>query len=193
MRCLRMIYHQSIGIVMMAMLCCFSACTKGGEKPIIDAVSDRSAMPILVADSVSTLVSDSGITRYRIKAVRWEMYDKAKPAHWKFPKGIYLEKFNEALEVEASLEADSAYYNEEAQVWRLDGNVHALNLEGERFETPQLFWEQKKERIYSDSVITIHRETSTITGIGFESNQEMTKYTIQKPTGYFPIKEDTER
>ncbi len=181
---------QSIVIVLMTVLCCFASCAGRNDKPMIDAVVDRAAMPILVADTVSTLISDSGITRYRIKAARWEMYDKAQPAHWKFPKGLYLEKFNEALEVEASLESDSAYYDEEAQIWRLDGNVHAMNLQGERFETPQLFWEQKKERIYSDSVITIHRETSTITGIGFESNQEMTKYTIRKPTGYFPIKED---
>ncbi len=175
---------------MVAMLCCFVSCGGGGDKPMVGAVEDRAAMPMLVADSVATLISDSGITRYRINALRWEVYDKAKPAHWKFPKGLYLEKFNEALEVEASLESDSAYYDEDAQIWRLDGNVHAMNLQGERFETPQLFWEQKTERIYSDSVIVIHRETSTITGIGFESNQEMTKYTIRKPTGYFPIKED---
>ncbi len=183
-------YTKSIVTLLVAMLCCLSSCGSDGEKPMVDAVLDRAAMPMLVADSVSTLISDSGITRYRIKTARWEVYDKAQPSHWKFPNGIYLEKFNEELEVEASLEADSAYYDEEAQIWRLDGNVHALNLEGERFETQQLFWEQKKERIYSDSVITIHRETSTITGIGFESNQEMTKYTIKKPTGFFPIKED---
>ncbi len=191
---MRITYHQSIAVITMAVLCCFlsSLASCGGKeaRSMVDAIADRAAMPMLVADSVSTLISDSGITRYRIKAARWEVYDKAQPSYWRFPQGIYLEKFNEALEVEASLEADSAYYNEDAQVWRLDGNVHAMNLEGERFETPQLFWEQKQERIYSDSVITIHRETSTITGVGFESNQEMTKYTISKPTGFFPIKED---
>ncbi len=157
---------------------------------MVGAITDRAQMPILQSDSVTTLISDSGITRYRITAPRWEMYDKATPSHWIFPRGIYLEQFNEDLEIEASLQSDYAYYNEDEQIWRLDGNVHALNRKGEQFDTQQLFWAQKTERVYSDSAITIVRETSTITGVGFESNQEMTKYTIQKPTGFFPVKED---
>ena len=64
-----------------------------------------------------------------------------------------------------------------------------MNMEGERFETPLLYWDQKTESVYSDSSIVITRENSVIKGIGFRSNQEMTKYTIQRPTGVFPIKE----
>ncbi len=184
------IYLQSIAIITMVMLCCLVSCGKETTKSVVDAVSDRSKMAMLQADSVTTLISDSGMTRYRITAPRWEVYDKDTPAHWTFPQGIYLEQFNEQLEVEASLQSKYAYYDEDAQLWRLDGDVHAVNREGEVFDTQQLFWAQKTERIYSDSAITIQRETSTITGIGFESNQEMSKYTIQKPTGFFPIKED---
>jgi hypothetical protein len=64
-----------------------------------------------------------------------------------------------------------------------------MNLEGEQFETPLLFWDQKSESIYSDSSIVITREASIIQGVGFRSNQEMTKYTILRPTGIFPINE----
>lgn len=183
--------YKQLSIIVLAtlMLACFIACSSS-DKPRTDAVSDRAAMPVLMADTVSTLVSDSGVTRYRIKTVRWEVYDRAKPPHWLFPEGVYLEKFNEQLEVEAYLESDYAYYNEDTQIWELNGNVHALNLEGERFETQQLFWNQKTERVYSDSAITITKSTSIINGIGFESNQTMTKYTIRQPQGVFPIKDE---
>ena len=50
--------------------------------------------------------------------------------------------------------------------------------------------DQKEHRVFSDTLIHITRETSIITGIGFESNEEMTKYTILNPTGVFPIKEE---
>jgi LPS export ABC transporter protein LptC len=93
------------------------------------------------------------------------------------------------LEAEATVEADYAYYNEPAQRWTLRGNVKALNLQGEQFETPLLYWDQKEESVYSDSSIVIIREASIIQGIGFRSNQEMTQYTILRPTGVFPIKE----
>lgn len=180
----------SIAIPVIAMLvCCFSACHKE-VKLRTDAVSDRASIPALDASEVTTLISDSGITRYRIKARTWKVFDKAVPPYWEFPDGIYLEKFNESLQVEASLQSNYAYYNEEQELWHLVGDVHSVNLEGEEFSTPELFWNQKTERVYSDSSITIKRETSIIQGIGFESNQELTKYTIMNPTGVFPIKEE---
>ena len=183
-------HYLSISTFAVLVLICLAACVRHDKKHVTDAVEDRAAMPVLDAHEVTTLVSDSGVTRYRIKTDSWLIYDKANPPHWEFPEGIYLENFNLDLSVAAYLEADYAYYDESAQLWRLDGNVHSLNQIGEKFETPQLFWSQKDERIYSDSLITITRETSIIQGIGFESNQEMTKYTIRKPTGIFPIKDE---
>jgi LPS export ABC transporter protein LptC len=180
----------SISTFAVLVLICLAACVRHDKKHVTDAVEDRAAMPVLDAREVTTLVSDSGVTRYRIKTDSWQIYDKANAPYWEFPEGIYLENFNQDLSVAAYLEADYAYYDESAQLWRLDGNVHSLNQLGEKFETPQLFWSQKDERIYSDSLITITRETSIIQGIGFESNQEMTKYTIRKPTGIFPIKDE---
>ena len=117
------------------------------------------------------------------------MFDKADTPYWEFPDGIYLEKFNIDLEADATIKADYAHYNEPNQLWQLRGNVKALNLEGETFETPLLYWDQKTESVYSDSLIVITRENSIIKGVGFRSNQSMTKYTILRPTGVFPIEE----
>ncbi len=191
MNSVRKYESMSITAYMAVVLLAFISCSHD-DKPRVDAFESRENAPVLLADTVTTLISDSGITRYRIKAARWEIYDKAQPPHWEFPRGVYLERFNAKLETEASLEADYAYYNEDAQIWELRGNVKALNLEGETFNTEQLFWNQKSERVYSDSLIRITKETSIITGVGFESNQTMTKYTIRNPQGIFPIKEEEE-
>ena len=147
-------------------------------------------MPVLTGDSVTTLISDSGVTRYRIEATQWLVFDKTEPTYQEFPKGIYLEQFDEDMSVQASLKADYAYYNEPAQLWTLRGNVHALNRKGEQFDTQELNWDQHAHRVYSDSAIHITRERSIIEGVGFESNEEMSKYTILNPTGVFPINEE---
>ncbi|MBO5816881.1 MAG: LPS export ABC transporter periplasmic protein LptC [Paludibacteraceae bacterium] len=165
------------------------SCQKRAVKLRVAAVTDRKLMPVLEAEDVMTIISDSGITRYRIKAAKWLIFDKADTPYWEFPKGIYLEKFNEELEADASVVADYAFYNEQEQRWMLRGNVKALNLEGERFDSPLLFWDQKTERIYSDSSIVITRESSVIKGVGFDSNQSLTQYTIMNPTGVFPLEE----
>lgn len=165
------------------------ACRRGDANISEVSIASRESLPVLDANNVSTLISDSGITRYRINADRWQIFDKAQPSYWDFPHGIYIEKFDEELNVNASLRSDYARYDEEAQIWRLEGNVYAVNQEGEIFETPLLFWNQRTERVYSDSAIRITRASSVINGIGFDSNQEMTRYTIMKPTGSFPVQE----
>ena len=170
----------------MVVLLCMTAC-ENDYKPRISAIADRAAVPSLKADTVTTLISDSGITRYRITTPRWEIYDKANPTYWEFPQGVYIERFAENLSTEASLEADYAFYNEKEQIWHLKGNVHALNLKGEEFSTPELYWSQKDETVYSDTIMEIKKSTSIIKGIGFRSNQQMTEYTILQPTGVFPI------
>ena len=163
-------------MLMVLLVLVIAGCRRRDVRLRADAVTDRAAMAVLEASDVTTIISDSGVVRYRIKAQTWKVYDKADTPYWEFPDGIYLEKFN-------------TFYNEPAQRWMLRGNVKALNLEGEQFETPLLFWDQKSESIYSDSSIVITREASIIQGVGFRSNQEMTKYTILRPTGIFPINE----
>lgn len=166
---------------------CF-ACSKG-EVEQSNETQERQAVAVLTTDSVSTLISDSGITRYRIEAPQWLVYDKTEPPYQEFPKGVYLEQFDAMLAVQASLKADYAYYDETTQIWLLRGNVHALNRKWEEFDTPELNWNQKTHRVYSDSLIHIKREKSIITGVGFDSNEEMNQYTILHPTGMFPIDE----
>lgn len=179
----------------------FASCNRREVKLRTGAIDDRAAMPVLDAQEVTTLISDSGITRYRITASEWQVYDKAQPSYWEFPRGIYLEQFDNQLNVSATLRADYAYYDDQAEIWHLTGNVYSTNVNGEHFETQELFWSQKKERVYSDSAITItqpptaaaieakgqNAKGTIIKGVGFESNQQMTKYTIRKPTGIFPI------
>lgn len=170
-------------------LACLCSCNRRSVKLTTDAVEERGKIPVLSAHQVNTLISDSGITRYRIVADTWLVFDKADTPHWEFPEGIYLERFSPDYTVDAYLQADYAFYNQRERVWRLSGNVHTQNLQGEKFETSELFWSQNEERIYSDSAISITRATSIIHGVGFESNQQMSKYVIRRPTGIIPINE----
>ena len=179
----------------------FASCHRREVKLQMEAISDRSSMPVLDAQQVTTLISDSGVTRYRITAAEWQIYDQADPPYWEFPQGVYLEQFDNQLNTTSTLRADYAYYDERAENWRLSGNVQSTNVNGEQFMTPELYWAQKTERVYSDSAITIIQpptkaaieakgdsaKGTIIKGVGFESNQEMTQYTIRRPSGIFSV------
>lgn len=153
---------------------------------VVHRNTDMETAPTMMTRDVVTMISDSGITRYRITTALWLVYDEAAEPHWRFPEGLFMEKFDDKFVTEATILCDSATYLKNRQLWRLDGNVNILNTLGEKFLTQQLFWDQRQNKIYSDSFIHIERADRTIEGVGFESNNRMTRYNIKNPTGIFP-------
>lgn len=164
------------------------------DKEIIPGSVDPETTPTVTTADVVMLVSDSGITRYRIITPLWLMYEEASQPKWRFPNGLKIEKFDPNFKVDASIECDSATYFKDQQLWRLDGYVDVNNLQGEKFLTEQLFWNQRTQKIYSDSFIHIVRSERVIEGYGFESNEQMTNYHVLRVSGIFPssqFKSDT--
>ncbi|MBO7417962.1 MAG: LPS export ABC transporter periplasmic protein LptC [Bacteroidaceae bacterium] len=175
--------------VAVVMLLFFSACS-GNKKPMGEAVTNRDSLPALETRDVTTLISDSGVIRYRITTPLWLVFDKLNPSHWSFEEGVYLENFDENNDVMAEIKADTAYYYDKKKLWELRGSVEIQNQQGERFNTELLFWNQDTQKVYSDKFIRIEQIDRIITGQGFESNQQFTVYTIHKPEGIFYVEED---
>ena len=92
----------TIGIVAIVMLFFYTACGSK-EAETIDIQFDPETTPSMITDSVTTLISDSGITRYKLVADNWQVFDKAKEPFWYFPEGIYLERFDSLFQVEAKI------------------------------------------------------------------------------------------
>lgn len=177
-------FHFYISGITIVMLLFFSSCS-GKQKQLGEAITERDSLPMMKTLGVTTLISDSGVTRYRIKTEEWLVFDKKRPSYWAFEKGVYLEKFDSLLHVDASIKADTAYYYDKQKLWKLMGHVAIKNLQGNKFNTELLYWNQATEKIYSDKFIRIEQPDKIILGHGFDSNQEMTIYTIHNIEGVF--------
>ena len=118
--------------ILLALVACIVVVACRDEvKSVVEHDTDPETTPTMTTDSVYTLVSDSGITKYRITAQLWLMYEEAKKPFWRFPQGLMLEQFDSVFNVAASIICDSATYFKDDQLWRLDGNV---NIETARNE-----------------------------------------------------------
>lgn len=179
MRILPVIILAILSVAMMA------ACDEE-NKEVISGKTDPEKTPTMTTTDVSTLISDSGITRYKITTPLWLMYEEAQEPKWRFPDGLHLEKFDLRFKPEATVDCDSAIFYKSRQLWQLDGYVNIRNTLGEKFLTNQLFWNQRQQKIYSDSFIHIERDGKVIEGYGFESNEQMTRYHVLKVSGIFP-------
>lgn len=166
------------GILMFYML---SSCGKK-DTEIVDLPFDPEIIPSLSTDSLTMLISDSGIVKYQVTAAEQLIFDKARDPHYYFPEGVYVEQYDTLHRVVATLKADTAWNYTTKKLWRLKGNVFITNLNNETFSTPEVFWNEREQRVYSDKYIEINRpEKLMLKGFGFESNQNMTEYRIFKP------------
>lgn len=163
----------------MVMLLLFSACG-GNKKALGSAITERDSLPVMDTRGVVTMISDSGVIRYRLNAEEWQVFDRKSPSYWAFEKGVYVEKFDSTFQVEASIEADTAYYYDKQKLWKLMSNVHIQNQKGEKFDTELLYWDQNKRKVYSDKAVRVEQPDRIIYAEGFESNEQMTKYTFYK-------------
>lgn len=178
----------AFGAVVMLLL--FSACS-GRHKDLGNAITERDSLPVMDTKGVMTLISDSGVTRYRINTEEWLVFDKKNPSYWAFEKGIYLENFDSVFNVEASIKSDTAYYYDKQKLWKLISNVHIQNLKGEKFDTNLLYWDQNKHRVYSDERVRIEQPDQIIYAIGFESDEQLNKYRFFKTEGIFYVDDDS--
>lgn len=173
---------------LLVLLCMILAASCGEErKSYVSNVGDGNATPTMTTLDVSTFISDSGYTRYHITSPVWQMFEEAKEPFWRFPRGLDLEQYDLAMRPEANIRSDSATYFSRRRIWRLDGHVVMVNVSGDSFLTNQLFWDQQQRKVYSDSFIHIVRSDRVIEGYGFTSNENMTAYNVNRPTGIIPV------
>jgi LPS export ABC transporter protein LptC len=107
-----------------------------------------------------------------------------------FPKGVYMEFYNEFGSLESTLRANHAFYFKKDDQWRGRGKVEVKNVEkNNQLNTEELFWKPKSKKIFTDKFVTIRQQGDVIYGEGLEANQDLSDYLIKKPAGEFEVKE----
>jgi LPS export ABC transporter protein LptC len=177
-------------IVLMIVIPFFLGACLSNKKEMLTVVFEPENTSTMKTVNVSTLVSDSGVTRYRATADLWLIYDKATEPYWYFPQGLYIEQFDTLLNVKAMIKADTAWYYEKQDLWKGVGNVEIKNLEGDYIFSTVVYLNQKTHKIYSDQFTLIKRDGKTIRSqSGFESNEALSYYHLRNSSAELPFVE----
>jgi len=140
---------------------------------------------------VNTLISDSGVIKYRIVTERWEVNTVRQPPRWEFMKGIFFEQFDEQFHVQAYIQADSAWYFDQQRLWKLRGRVSIRNVDGLIYKSEELYWDGTTHEFYSNVFSRLITPERTMEGTYFRSDEAMTRYTVSNSKGSF-IADDME-
>jgi len=149
----------------------------------IAAFTHPPGAPEVIGDSIEILYSDSAVIRFKLYCPEVKIFQDEEPSFNEFPKGFRIEQYDSKKRVTSSIKASYGKYYEYKDLWEAKQNVIAVTEAGDSLLTELLYWDQKKEMIYSDQFVKIITKDKTFTGTGFESDLQMTSWRIIKPKG----------
>lgn len=161
-----------------------SACQEAVEHTA-PAIRDRDSASVMTSWGVNTLISDSGVIKYRIVTERWDVNSVRHPSRWTFDKGLFLEQFDEKFHIQAYIQCDTAFYYNEMHLWELRSRVKVRTKDGLRFSSEQLFWDESRHELYSYVFSKLITPERTLQGTYFRSDERMTHYVVTNSRGSF--------
>ena len=169
---------------MLSCIVALTACEQAVEHTA-PAVNPKDSVPTMVTYGVNTLISDSGLVKYRIVTERYEVNQVKNPPRWTFDKGVFLEEFDENFHVQLYIQCDTAYYYDQQRLWELRGRVRVKTKDGVRFYSEELFRDENRHELYSNKFSRLITPDRQLRGNYFRSDENMTHYTVSNSKGSF--------
>ena len=164
----------------------FSCEKKSGNYPTIDILT----LPSLTAKNFKSVYTDSGLIQLELSAPLMESYDRSETPYTEFKSGIRVLFYDGHKEPVASVTAKYAKYTDSKNLWELQDSVIAINEAGEKLETELLYWDQKKNTIYTDRFVKITTEDQIIQGYGLESDPRLSTRKIKNLSAVIYLKNE---
>ena len=164
----------------------FFSCS-GNAKDTVALEFDRQTTYTMKMTGIEQLVSDSGVTKYKIITKTWLKFDKASDPYWYFPDGLYGEKFDTLFNIEAVFKADTVYSYQKRKTWEAIGHVDITNLDGTRFESSRLFWDQNKGVLYTDSLVKVTTKDFVKYGQPFIAKEDLSYFEFSNSFGEYNV------
>ncbi len=159
-----------------------SSCSGNRETPFVEYTG-----PIVESENITTYWSDSARVRVELNAARQMEF---KEGNQEFPEGVEVIFYKKNGEVESVLTANEGYYLSEESLYRVVGNVVLKNeVNNETLSTEELFWDPKKEEVYTDRFVRIEREGQLIRGSKLRAPQDFSSFTLEKTEGIINLDE----
>lgn len=154
--------------------------------PVAEEInSDSINMGSDIAYNVTMEYTDDAQTLMELKAPVLERKNTL-PIKDIFPEGIVV-TFYEDQQPYATLTSNYAERLPDDYLVIASGEVVFENIDGEKLETSELRWDERKGTIFTDRFARLTRPNEIIYGYGFTANQDFTEIEFEKTTGKRPL------
>lgn len=178
--------HINLFIIIIILL---SSCSNS-EKDISGVLSATTIDNAEYAYDGYLLYSDSAKIKVRLDFEVLKKFKKNNLAMTEFPKGMQMEFYDQSQKPSSWLVAKYAIRNDKEANMTARDSVVLYNVEGDKLETSELIWDEKKELIWTDKFVRITQPAKgdTSYGYGFKAKQDFSEFEIEKFSGKGSVK-----
>ena len=139
-------------------------------------------LPTSFADQINTKYVDSGKLISLLKSPKMINFSNLDFPFYDFPYGIDLTLFDKKNDT-INVISDLGMVFSETDIIDLRGNVVLITSTKDTLFTEQLYYDQKKEWLFTDFPVRFRTNNYITDGVGFDSNQAFTNAQVTMVTG----------
>ncbi len=164
-------FHTFFFFTALVLLSCFFISCENSLEDINKITAKR--IGIDTAKGVKIIYSIGAETKSRITAPLMLRHQDAVP-FIEFTKTIHADFFDDSLNVESTMDAHYAKYNETESKVFLKDSVVVINTKGDTLYCNELYWDRKRtgEEFYTDKPVRIRTPTEILNGDGLDAPQD---------------------
>ncbi len=167
---------------------CFFLVACENDQKVLDALNERKQM-VEEGRDIESYLSQAGVLRAKLRSPLMLRY-QADTVFAEFPKSLYVEFYDSLITVESWLTANYGKYYEQLNKVYLKDKVTVINRDGDTLRTSELWWDQNKQKFFTDKLATLDgKDKHIVAHEGLDATQDLKVLTFHYPTGPFQMKE----
>ena len=165
------------------MVCsCFFFLSCENDQKAIDDLTKPKAM-IEEAKNIESYLSQGSMLKAKLMAP-YMLRSESDTTFVEFPKSLHVDFYDSTGKVDSHLDSKYGKYYESLNKVYLRDSVLVYNLQGDSMRSPDLWWDQNTQRIYTDKKVWVKKGGTVLTGQnGMESRQDLSDINIKQVTG----------
>ena len=143
--------------------------------------------PIGIAENINLKYTESGKLKAILISPKMFDFSNRDFPYSEFPKGIYLDLFDNGEK--SNVIADYAITYSETNLIDLQGNVIITTKDNDTLYAEQLYYDQKKEWLFTNKPVTFRTGMDLINGNGFDSDTKFSNAEVLEINGIITVDE----
>ncbi|MBT8304668.1 MAG: LPS export ABC transporter periplasmic protein LptC [Bacteroidia bacterium] len=180
------ITHNISNIVTIILVTMFFSCKNNFKEVQKIGISENE--PIGIAKNISLKYTDSAKLKAHLISPMMLDYSNRAFAYNEFPEGINLDLYDDNGN-KNTVVSDYAIVYDKTNLIDLQGNVVLTTYDGNILNAEQLYYDQEKEWLFTNSKVKFTTKDQIINGNGFDSNMDFSTARVLEITGYVYLDE----